>query len=84
MKQSTPKPLSDMSLDELKSQEKTQSGLLGALIGLVVIMSFVAGFMTYQKGFNVFTVLPVAFFPLVPVGLVSLKKTKAEISSRSV
>ena len=76
------KELSEMSLDELKSQEKGQTVILSAFIGLVVIMAVAGGYLTYLKGFNVFTVLPVAFFPLVFVFFNNLKKTKSEIGSR--
>ena len=76
------KELSEMSLDELKSQEKGQTIILSVFIGLILIMAIAGGYLTYIKGFNVFTVLPVAFLPLVLVFFNNLKKTKAEISSR--
>lgn len=76
------KQLSEMSLDELKSQAKGQTIILSVFIGLVVIMAVASGYLTYVKGFNTFTVLPVAFLPLVLVFFNNLKKTKAEIGSR--
>ena len=76
------KELSEKSLDELKSQEKGQTIILSVFIGLVVIMAVAGGYLTYLKGFNTFTVLPVAFLPLVLVFFNNLKKTKAEIGSR--
>lgn len=77
------KQLSEMSVDELKSQEKQQTTVLGAFIGLILVMAVAAGYLTYLKGFSVSTVLPVAFLPLVLVFSGNLKKTRAEISSRN-
>ena len=77
------KQLSEMSLAELKSQEKQQTTIVSAFVGLILIMVVAGGVLTYLKGFTVFTVLPIAFLPLVLVFFKLVKKTKAEINSRN-
>lgn len=77
------KQLSEMSLAELKSQEKQQTTTVSAFVGLILIMVVAGGVLTYLKGFTVFTVLPIAFLPLVLVFFTNLKKTKAENNSRN-
>lgn len=76
------KELSEMSLNELKSQEKGQTIILSVFIGLIAIMAVAGGIVTFRRGFTVFTVLPITFLPLVLVFFNNLKKTKAEIGSR--
>ena len=78
------KELSEMSLDELKSQEKGQMIIFGVFFGLVLIMVVTGSILTYRKGFTVFTALPIAFLPLVVLFFRNLKKTKAEIRSRNL
>ncbi|WP_461053958.1 hypothetical protein [Spirosoma arcticum] len=78
------KQLSEMSLVKLKSQEKQQTTVLGAFIGLILIMAVAGVISTFQRGFTVFTVLPIAFLPLITVFSTNLKKTKAEIRSRNL
>ena len=78
------KQLSEMSLEELKNQEKKLKGAVGAFIGLILIMAVACVFLTFQQGFTVFTVLPIAFLPLVIVFANNLKKIKTEITSRNL
>ena len=59
------KQLTEMSLDELKNQEKGQMIVCGVFIGLVLIMVVAGGIVTYQRGFTVFTVQPILFLPLI-------------------
>lgn len=76
------RPLAELSVAELKNQEKQQSTVLYAFIGLISVMAVAGGVITYLDGFTVFTVLPIAFLPLVIIFSTKLKKTKAEISAR--
>ncbi len=78
------KQLSEMSIVDLRSQEKQQTTVRGAFIGLILIMAVAAGVLTYLRGFNLFTVLPIAFLPLAIIFYNNLKKTRAEISSRKL
>lgn len=77
------KQLSEMSLDELKNQEKKLRGTVGAFVGIIVIMVIAGVILTFQKGFTIFTVMPIIFLPLMTVSINNLKKVKAEISSRN-
>lgn len=78
------KQLSEISLDELKSQEKKLKGVAGAFIGLILIMAVACVILTFQQGFTVFTVLPIAFLPLFIVFANNLKEIKTEIVSRNL
>ncbi len=75
--------LSKLSLDELKAREKSLRLVSSMFIGCIVIMALAGVFLTVQKGFNTFTVLPVAFLPLMIVNMSNLKKIKDEIAGRS-
>ena len=80
------KQLSVMSVEELNQQQRSTKFVTGVMIGLLVGMGAVSIFLTYQKGFTVFTMLPVFFLPLaIALALAissKLKKIQAELRLR--
>ncbi len=78
------KQLTDMSIDELKSKEKTLQRSVSILAGVLIVMFITGIFLTIKKGVNVFTMLPVVFLPILIASYSGLKKIKNEIISRNV
>ncbi len=77
------KSLSNLSLDELKTKEKSLMTAAGMLSGMMVVMLAVGIYMFFQKGFSVFSVLPVAFLPLVGGLFAKIKEVRSEMASRN-
>ena len=75
--------LSNLSLDELKTKEKSLKTAAGMLSGMIVVMLAVGIYMFFQKGFSVFSVLPVAFLPLVGGLFAKIKEVRSEMASRN-
>ena len=78
------KELKEMSLDELKKKEKTLKFSLGILVGSIIGLLIVCVIITIKKGFQAFTIMPIAFLPIIISSFSGLKKLQAEINSRSV
>ena len=78
-----PKELSELSVEELKTKEKGLKVVVGIYIGILTFMSACSVYLTFQQGFNVFTILPVAFLPIFIGFLGNLKKVKNEIALRN-
>ena len=81
MKENT---LASLSLEELAKKEKTLKVALGTLVGLVAVLTVVCIYITYQKGFQFFTVFPLVFLSLILGNYSVLKKIRAEIKTRTV
>jgi len=75
--------LSNLSLDELKGKEKSLKMAAGMLSGMIVVMFAVGIYLFFQNGFSVFSVLPIAFFPLVGGLFVKIKGVREEIATRN-
>jgi len=74
----------EMSLDELKTKEKSLKLAMGLFAGVLILLAAVGIYMAFsKKGSVVFTVLPVAFLPLLLGLSAQLKKIKTEIASRN-
>lgn len=73
-----------LSLEELKKKEKTLKVALGTLIGLVAVLTIICIYITYQKGFQFFTVFPLVFLSLILGNYSVLKKIRAEMKTRIV
>lgn len=74
--------LSELTNEELNKRAKTAKVVTGMLSGIVLIQ-FAAGiYLTVQKGFNVFTIIPVAFLPLLAVNYYNVKKINDEVARR--
>lgn len=80
------KQLSEMSVEELNQQQKSMKFVTGIMIGLFIGMGAVSIFLTFQKGFTVFTMLPVFFLPLALALALAVsnksKKIRAELRLR--
>ena len=70
------KQLSEMSVEELNQQQRSMKFVTGIMIGLFIGMGAVSIFLTFQKGFTVFTMLPVFFLALALAISNKLKKYK--------
>ena len=77
------KPYSEMSLNELKNQEKTLKTVTYVLGGVLIVQFVVGIALSFTKGFSVFSILPFAFLPLMIINVNNLKKIKAEIATRN-
>jgi hypothetical protein len=75
--------LSHLGLDELKTKEKSLMTAAGMLSGMMVVMLAVGIYMFFQKGFSVFSVLPIAFLPLVGGLFAKIKEVRTEIATRN-
>jgi hypothetical protein len=54
------------------------------MLAVIIAIQFGIGiFLTLSKGFNVFTVIPLAFLPMLIVNFTNIKKIKAEIAKRN-
>jgi hypothetical protein len=78
------KDLTKLSLEELEKQLNTTKIASSALGALLIIMTLSGVYLTYLKGFSVFTVLAIGFLPLLIININSIKKLKAEIASRTL
>lgn len=75
--------LIQMSLDELKSKEKTLKSSMAILGGMIIVLLIVAVFLTIKQGFGVFSILPIVFLPIFTMNIGNLKKIKNEITLRN-
>lgn len=75
--------LTTLTLEELEKRAKTTKTATGMLLGIIIVQFVIGIYLTFKQGFNVFTVIPMAFLPMVFVNYASLKKIKAEIESRN-
>jgi phosphoribosylformylglycinamidine (FGAM) synthase-like amidotransferase family enzyme len=77
-----PKPITEMTMEELQKYEKTMKTatiVLGICVGIMFIISIS---LITKGGFSVQTVLPFAFLPLFIMNMQNWKKAKAEIANR--
>lgn len=78
------KELIEMNLDELKSKEKKLKLALGILAGAIIVLLIACIIITITKGFEVFTIMPIIFLPIIITSFSGLKKIQEEIKSRNV
>ena len=76
------KDLSTLSLEELHKQRKTLKTTTIVLLILLVIMASSGIYLTYTKGFSVFSVLVICFIPLLMINVTNFKKINLEIEGR--
>jgi hypothetical protein len=74
---------SQLSIEELTKKEKTAKMATIALAAIIVLQFLVGLFLTFKQGFNVFTILPITFLPILIVNYMTIKKIREEINSRS-
>ncbi len=75
--------LSSLTLEELNKRAKTTKMATGLLLGVIILQFAIGTYLTLKQGFNVFTVIPLAFLPMVFVNYANLKKIKEEIAKRN-
>lgn len=73
-----------LSMEELINKEKKLKQGLRVLVGAIAVLFVACLILTVMKGFQVFTVLPVAFLPIVIASFTNLKEIQQEIKSRSI
>ncbi len=75
--------LSTLTVEELEKRVKTTK-IASIMLAVIIAIQFGIGiFLTLSKGFNVFTVIPLAFLPMLIVNFTNIKKIKAEIAKRN-
>jgi len=77
-------PYSKMTMNELKAQAKTVKTMIYIFSGILLVLVFVAVFLSFQQGFYAISILfiPVALFPIFFGMLNNLNNIKKEIESR--
>jgi hypothetical protein len=73
---------STFTLEELKQREKTQKTATGIFIGCVMVMVLAGIFITFKNGFGVFSIMPVAFLPLMIINIKNLKEIRSAIAQK--
>jgi hypothetical protein len=74
---------SNFSLDELKKKAATLKVVSGILMGSIIVMLMAGIFITVKnKGFSAFSVMPVAFFPLMIINMNNLKEINKAIAEK--
>ena len=68
--------LSTFTTEELEKRAKTTKLATGILLGVIIMQFLIGIYLTIKQGFNVFTIIPMAFLPLVIVNYANLKKIK--------
>ena len=74
--------LSEMTLEELKKKNDKVKILTAVLGGAIIVLVLAAIYLTIVKGFSVFSVFPVIFFPVLTVMIKGRKKIEEEIEKR--
>jgi hypothetical protein len=74
--------LSQLSLEELHKRAKTSRFATGLLLGVIILQFCIGIYLTLKQGFNVFTIIPMAFLPMVMINYAGLKKINEEIAKR--
>ncbi len=77
------KELSDFSKQELQAEIKKRRFFFGVFIGMLITMFCTGIYLTVKQGFGVFTILPVAFLPLLMLIRKSALDAKKELESRN-
>lgn len=78
-----PKPLAELSTEELIKMEKGMKIAVIVLGACVVLMLFSGGYLFAKKGFSTSTLLPIIFLPLWMINYRNWKKIKEELQKRS-
>ncbi len=74
---------SNFSLEALKKKAATLKVVTGILMGSIIVMLMAGIFITVKnKGFSAFSVMPVAFLPLMIININSLKEINKAIAEK--
>lgn len=77
------KELSKLDLEELRNREKSFKFTSSILISFIAILIVASLVLTYKKGFNIFSILPIIFLPIIIGIFQHLRKIKNEIKART-
>jgi TctA family transporter len=80
MKENT--EFSKLDLEGLKKKEKALNISLKVLIGMMIMMVLAGIYLFTKQGFSVFTILPVAFLPILMTNIKNVKKIREMIAER--
>ncbi len=72
----------EMDVELLQKQKKTITSLTGLLIGMLIILLIVGVYISFNKGFSIFIIIPFTLFPIVAINLNNLKEINKELKSR--
>lgn len=76
------KPFSEMTLEELKKKNDKIRKLTAVMGGAIIVLLFSGIYLTFEKGFSIFSIFPVLFFPVFAVMIKGRKKIQEEIEQR--
>jgi len=76
-------PFSELNQNQLKIREKALKTAVVILSGMLLILFAITGYLTFVKGFSVFSILPFIFLPIFLINILNLKKIRTEINSRN-
>ncbi len=76
------KNFTEMSTEKLLEQTKSVKALTGLLAGMLLILFCTGLFLSFNKGFNVFLIIPLALLPILILNINTLKEIKKELNSR--
>ncbi|MCP9745513.1 hypothetical protein [Lacihabitans sp. CS3-21] len=71
-----------LDLEGLKKKEKALNISLKVLIGMMIMMVLAGIYLFTKQGFSVFTILPVAFLPILMTNIKNVKKIREMITER--
>ncbi len=71
-----------LDLEGLKKKEKALNISLKVLIGMMIMMVLAGIYLFTKQGFSVFTILPVAFLPILMTNIKNVKKIREMIAER--
>jgi len=74
--------LSSLTMEELQKRVKVAKTATGLLAGIVILQFAIGIYLTIKQGFNVFTIIPLCFMPLIFVNSTQIKKLNDEIAKR--
>ena len=77
------KILSDQTLEELKITKQKQQSILIVFTLLLCTVTGIIVYLTLEKGIKLYTFLPVVLAPFYIYSLLSFKKVRDEIKSRT-
>lgn len=69
-----------LDIEGLKKKEKALNISLKVLIGMMIVMISAGVYLAIKQGFGVFTILPVAFLPILLTNIKNLKKIREMIT----
>ncbi|TDX83033.1 hypothetical protein [Epilithonimonas xixisoli] len=79
-----PKNPSEFTDEQLLRTVKLAKGTLISFSVIFVLMLCTCLYITVTKGFGVFTILPLTFFPILITNIITYRKTQDEAKKRNL